>query len=110
MNAPRKLSSETVFDALGSPIRRQIMRLLARGPMPVGAIATVLPVTRPAVSKHLKLLEQARLVRHDRNGTQNLFQLSPDGFRSARHWLDGFWDEALSRYADVADRLQRDGT
>jgi hypothetical protein len=60
------------------------------------------------VSKHLKVLEQARLVRHDRHGTQNVFELSPEGFRSARHWLDGFWDDALSRYAAVAEAMQRE--
>jgi len=105
----RNAQSESVFDALGSPVRRQIVRLLSTGPKPVGAIAGALPVTRPAVSKHLKLLEQARLVKHDRRGTQNVFRLSPEGFSAARRWLDGFWDEALVRYAELAERLHRDG-
>ncbi len=109
MVAARKIQSETVFDTLGSPVRRQIVRLLSAGPKPVGAIAQALPVTRPAVSKHLKLLESARLVRHESHGTQNVFRLSPEGFQLARRWLDDFWDDALSRYADVAERSYREG-
>ncbi len=74
----------------------------------MGAIAQALPVTRPAVSKHLKLLESARLVRHESRGTQNVFWLSPEGFQAARRWLDEFWDDALMRYADLAERSCRE--
>ncbi len=105
----RRIQSETVFDALGSPVRRKIVRLLSTGPKPVGAIAKGLPVTRPAVSKHLKLLERAQLVVHESHGTRNVFRLSPQGFQAARHWLDEFWDDALARYADVAERAHREG-
>jgi DNA-binding transcriptional ArsR family regulator len=103
-------NQEATLDALGSPMRRQIVRLLAPGPMSVGEIAAKLPVSRPAVSKHLRVLEGADLVRHRSQGNRNLFQLDQTGFDAARHWLDGFWDEALSRLAAAAGRQGKRST
>jgi DNA-binding transcriptional ArsR family regulator len=97
------LEHQTLFDALGNPVRREIMRLLRSGPRPVGELAQELPVSRPAVSKHLKLLEEVGLVAHDANGTRNLYRLDRRGFDDARAWLDTFWDEALARFALVAE-------
>ncbi len=88
---------EATLDALGSPTRRQIVRLLAPGPKSVGEIAAELPVSRPAVSKHLRLLETAELVAHRSEGNRNVFQLRRSGFDSARDWLESFWDDALAR-------------
>lgn len=101
------MSAEAALDALGSPVRRTIVRILARGPRPVGELAAELPVSRPAVSKHLRILEEARLVAHDTQGTRNVFRLEPRGFRAARRWLDDFWDEALDRFSDEAERIAR---
>src|SRR5688572_22687710 len=83
----RRNAAESVLDALGSPIRRKIVRILADGPRPVGEIAAKLPVSRPAVSKHLLLLSKAELVTHEREGNRNVFRLHPSGFESARRWL-----------------------
>ncbi len=94
---------ETVFDALGNSVRREIVRILAPGPRPVGEIAAVLPVSRPAVSKHLQVLERAELVMHVKEGNRNVFRLHRDGFDAARDWLGGFWDDALARFAMVAE-------
>lgn len=95
--------SEAVLDALGNPVRREIVRILSQQGSSVGEIAARLPVSRPAVSKHLRLLEQARLVAHERHGTRNLFRLERSGFESARQWLESFWDEGLRTFALLAN-------
>jgi DNA-binding transcriptional ArsR family regulator len=90
------------LDALGDPTRRQIVESLrAAGPLPVGSIAAALPVGRPAVSKHLKVLEGAGLVTHHSVGTRNLYALAPEGFTALQQWLVGMWDTALAAFADT---------
>lgn len=91
------------LDALGNPIRRQIVHLLGGGPRPVGAIADTLPVSRPAVSAHLRVLEEAALVTFEKAGNRNLFRLRPEGFAAARDWLGAFWDDALIRFTLLAE-------
>lgn len=97
--------NEATLDALGSPTRREIIRILSSGPKPVGTIASKLPVSRPAVSKHLQVLENAKLVTHEQQGNRNIFQLNQEGFEDAKQWLDSFWQEALFRFATVAENL-----
>lgn len=92
---------DAVFDALGEPVRRQIIELLQGGPSAVGALAERLPVGRPAVSKHLRVLGEAGLVRHETRGTRNLYALAPPGMAVAQQWLVAMWDTALARYADA---------
>lgn len=94
---------ELTFDALGNPVRRTIVGILRGGPHAVGDIAAKLPVSRPAVSKHLRILEKAQLVAHEKDGTRNVFRIEATGFEAARDWLDGFWDDALARFAMVAE-------
>ncbi len=94
------------LDALGSPVRRQILTLLSPGPQAVGAIAAQLPVSRPAVSKHLQILQRAKLVSCERRGNRSLFRLQAQGFDSARAWLNTYWDEALQRFAMVAENTR----
>jgi DNA-binding transcriptional ArsR family regulator len=96
-----------VLDALGNAIRREILELLATGPQPVGDIAARFPISRPAISKHLRILEQAQLVSHSPSGTRHLFRLEGSGFDAARSWLDRFWPEALQRYAALAEQTWR---
>jgi DNA-binding transcriptional ArsR family regulator len=88
-------SAEAVFDALGDPMRRRIVERLRHGPMPVGELAAALPVGRPAVSKHLKVLEGAGLVEHRSVGTRNLYALAPPGFVALQQWLVQHWDTRL---------------
>lgn len=99
----RRDREEMILDALGNPMRRNILRILATGPHPVGRIAEILPVSRPAVSKHLRLLELAELVVHEEQGNSNVFRLNPSGFAAAQTWLESFWDTALARFSDLAD-------
>jgi DNA-binding transcriptional ArsR family regulator len=91
-----------VFDALGDPVRRRIVELLGDGPRPVGALARELPVGRPAVSKHLKILSAAGLTDHTTVGTSNRYSLRPDGLEVARKWLTHRWDTVLGAYAEAA--------
>ena len=92
-----------VLDALGNQTRREILALLRAGPLPVGSIAAHLPISRPAVSKHLRILQEAGLVGYDPKGRRNIFYLKPAGFREAKIYLDLFWDEALANFKRVAE-------
>jgi DNA-binding transcriptional ArsR family regulator len=101
-------TAETVFDALGEPVRRRILELLRDGPTPVGRLAERLPVGRPAVSKHLRVLSDAGLIEHRSVGTRNLYLLAPDGMAAAQQWLVQTWDTALAAYAaEVSRHSQR---
>lgn len=91
------------LDALGDPTRRQIFELLRSGPRSVGNLAGDLPVSRPAVSQHLRVLEEARLVTHRKNGTRHLYELDSAGVTVLRDWVDGFWNEALARFKAAAE-------
>jgi DNA-binding transcriptional ArsR family regulator len=102
-------SAEAVFDALGEPVRRRILELLHDGPAAVGRLAELLPVGRPAVSKHLRVLSNAGLVEHSSVGTRNLYVLAPGGLAVAQRWLAATWDEALASYAAEVRRSAGDG-
>ena len=92
-----------IMDTLGHQTRRDILALLKESAMPVGDLADRLPISRPAVSKHLRLLETAGLVEHRPSGTRNIFRLRPHGFDAARAYLESFWDEALEDFQRVAE-------
>jgi DNA-binding transcriptional ArsR family regulator len=91
------------LDALGDPTRRHVFELLRSGPRPVVELAAALPVSRPAVSQHLRVLESAGLVTHRKSGTRHLYELDRSGVTALRTWVDGFWDEALARFKAVAE-------
>jgi DNA-binding transcriptional ArsR family regulator len=102
-------TAEAVFDALGEPVRRRILELLHDGPSPVGRLAERLPVGRPAVSKHLRVLSDAGLIEYRSVGTRNLYALAPGGLAAAQQWLAATWDTVLSAYAaEVSRRAARD--
>jgi DNA-binding transcriptional ArsR family regulator len=94
------MTADVVFDALGDPMRRRIVAELRRGPLAVGVLADRLPVGRPQVSKHLKVLEGAGLVAFSTVGTRNLYQLSRPGFAGLQAWLETMWDTSLHAFAD----------
>ena len=91
------------MDALGDPTRRAIFERLAKGPTPVGEIARDLPVSRPAVSQHLKVLKQAGLVIDRAEGTRRLYQLDPRGIDQLRAYFDGFWMQALTAFKEAVE-------
>jgi predicted ArsR family transcriptional regulator len=103
-------SADAVFDALGEPVRRRILELLHDGPSAVGQLAERLPVGRPAVSKHLRVLSGAGLVEHRSAGTRNLYVLAPGGMAAAQQWLVATWDTVLASYAAEVSRASGAGS
>jgi DNA-binding transcriptional ArsR family regulator len=92
------------WTALGDPTRRAIFERLADRPHAVGELASELPVSRPAVSQHLKVLKDARLVVDRSAGTRRIYQLDPDGVGALRADLDRFWVQALAAYKEVVEQ------
>ncbi len=90
------------LDALGDWTRRQILEALKQGPLSVGALAARLPVSRPAVSQHLRVLKDAGLVHDRKEGTKRVYSVDPNGLADIRAYFDSFWDEALDRFAAEA--------
>lgn len=88
---------------LGDPTRRAVFERLAAGPVAVGEIAARLPVSRPAVSQHLRVLKDAHLVRVRADGTRRLYSVDPDGVAALRAYFDRFWTTALAAYKDAAE-------
>jgi len=103
------------FDALGDATRRAILARLVSGPMPVGELARDFPVSRPAISQHLRVLKDARLVIDRAQGNRRLYELDPAGFQALRDYLDQFWTLALDAFKKKAEqtpappRRRRDG-
>jgi DNA-binding transcriptional ArsR family regulator len=93
--------------ALGDPTRRAIFERLADGPRAVGELADGLPVSRPAVSQHLKVLKQAGLVTDHAHGTRRLYQLDPAGIESVRSYFDTFWHHALTAFKAAVEKEER---
>lgn len=91
------------FVALADPTRRQIFEKIARRPQSVAELATGLPVSRPAVSQHLKVLKEARLVTERKDGTRNVYRLDPRGVEAMRGYLDRFWDRALDAFKQAVE-------
>jgi len=91
------------LQALGDPTRRSVLEQLRDGPRAVGEIAAQLPVSRPAVSQHLRVLKEAGLVTERQNGTRRLYRVDPDGLAALREYLEGFWEEALASFKAAAE-------
>jgi len=92
-------TSEAAFQALADPTRRAVLDLLRRGSQPAGQIASAFPVSRPAISKHLRLLRRAHLVREHREGRHRVYQLNPEPLRAVDHWIEQyrvFWTTSLN--------------
>jgi DNA-binding transcriptional ArsR family regulator len=93
--------------ALADPTRRAVFESLRRGPASVGTIAAGLPVSRPAVSQHLKALKDAKLVADRAQGTRRMYSIDPDGLGELRRWLDRFWTDALASFKEEVERAGR---
>lgn len=100
----RSMSTDALFDALGDPTRRAILQRLREGPKPVVEIWKGLPVSRPAVSQHLKVLKDARLVIDQAQGTRHLYAVDPNGLLALRRFLETFWAQALVSFSAAAER------
>ena len=96
-------SAERVLDALGDPTRRRMLEVLGGGERSVGDLAADLPVSRPAVSQHLKVLKGAELVSERREGPRHLYAIDAAGLAALRAYLESHWDTALRSFKDAAD-------
>jgi DNA-binding transcriptional ArsR family regulator len=92
------------IEALGDPTRRAIFERLGGGESSVGELARELPVSRPAVSQHLKVLKNAGLVRERQEGTRRIYRVEPDGVAELREYFDEFWSQALAAFKEAAER------
>jgi DNA-binding transcriptional ArsR family regulator len=100
--------TQDLFAALADPTRRAIFERVAERPRAVGELARELPVSRPAVSQHLKVLKDAGLVSDYAAGSRRIYQLNPDGLGVMRAYLDGFWTRALAAFKDAAERTDQE--
>lgn len=98
----------SAFAALSDPTRREVFQRLQSGGLPVGEIARDLPVSRPAVSQHLKVLKDAGLVADRADGTRRIYYIDPKGLAAMRAWLDQFWDVALQSFAAEVARSEKE--
>ena len=98
------MAYEMALTALADSTRRAVFERLRSGPASVGEIATGMPVSRPAVSQHLKVLKDAGLVRDEAHGTRRMYEVDPSGLAELRAWLDHFWDEALNAFKAEVER------
>jgi len=96
------------LDALGDPTRRAVFERLADGPRSVGELAGGMPVSRPAVSQHLKVLKAAGLVTDHAEGTRRIYAIDPEGVRVAQAYFDQFWTSALAAFKAAAERAPKE--
>jgi DNA-binding transcriptional ArsR family regulator len=101
-------AADRVLDALGDPTRRRVLALVRHEPRSVGDIAAELPVSRPAVSQHLKVLKGAGLVVDRARGTRRLYVADPNGLAALRTYVEAFWDDALAAFAAAADEEKKE--
>jgi DNA-binding transcriptional ArsR family regulator len=105
------MTYDSALAALADPTRRRVFESLKSGPQAVGAIARGMPVSRPAVSQHLKVLKGAGLVADRPEGTRHVYYIDPNGLGALRAWLDQFWDQTLERFqaeVELSVRNQKD--
>jgi DNA-binding transcriptional ArsR family regulator len=96
----------TALHCLSDRTRRTVFERLRGGPKSVGVLAAGLPVSRPAVSQHLKALKDAGLVKDRSDGTRRVYYIDPDGLGELRRWLDGFWEEALDSFKSEVEQSE----
>src|SRR5271166_6817003 len=104
------MAYDNALAALADPTRRLVFERLRAGPQAVGMIARGLPVSRPAVSQHLKVLKEAGLVTDRPEGTRRVYCIDPHGLGALRQWLDQFWDQALTAFQSEVERGAREET
>jgi DNA-binding transcriptional ArsR family regulator len=97
----------TALEALGDGTRREIMERLRTGPRPVGELAAELPISRPAVSQHLRVLKEAGLVTERKEGTRRIYGVEPKTIADLRAYFDSFWEQALAGFKQAAEQKGR---
>jgi DNA-binding transcriptional ArsR family regulator len=94
---------QTTLEVLGDPTRQVLIERLRTGPLPVGKLAAGLPISRPAVSKHLRVMKEAGVVRMNEEGTRNFYELDLQTLDEVRRYLESFWDTSLKRFKKTAE-------
>jgi DNA-binding transcriptional ArsR family regulator len=102
------MNSSAAFNALGDPTRRAIFEKLQDRPMAVVDIADGLPISRPAVSQHLKVLKEAKLITLKPVGNNNFYELNREGILAMRNYLDKFWNDALANFKELAEKTEKE--
>lgn len=97
---------ETQLDALGDATRRAILARLLKGPLAVGKLAAAFPITRPAISQHLRILKEAKLVLDQAEGTRRVYRLNPEGFGALRRYFDQYWSTALTAFKKKVEEAE----
>jgi len=100
------MREQTILTVLADPTRQVVLQLLRHKPLPVGELAARLPISRPAVSQHLRTLKKAQLVREHRLGTRHYFSLDPAGFAQARAYIDNLWKDALNAFSAYVEEQE----
>jgi DNA-binding transcriptional ArsR family regulator len=93
------------IDALGDPTRRKLFEHLRQGPCSVSELISIVPVSQPAVSQHLRVLRDAHLVKVEKRGQQRIYQLDPVGLAELRQYVESLWDDALRAFGEEAERM-----
>jgi len=93
------------LDALGDPTRRRLFEYLRLGPCPVTELISIVPISQPAVSQHLRVLREAQLVRVEKRGQQRIYHLNPVGLAELRSYAEGLWDDVLHAFGDEAEKI-----
>ena len=99
---------QTTLEVLGDPTRQVLIERLRTGPLPVGKLAAGLPISRPAVSKHLRVTKEARVVRMTEEGTKNFYELDLQTLDEVRRYLESFWSTSLKRFKKAAEASYKD--
>jgi DNA-binding transcriptional ArsR family regulator len=99
------MTNISVLDALGDPTRRQLFERLRHGPCSVTDLITIVPISQPAVSQHLRVLREARLVKVEKRGQQRIYHLNPAGLAELRRYVEGLWDDVLRAFGEEAEKL-----
>ena len=103
------MTYDSVLTAMSDPTRRAVLEMLREGPRSVADIARDLPVSRPAVSQHLKVLKQADLVFERRDGARRLYEVDTAGLEALKSYLEDFWADTLAEFKAAADRRRKGG-
>src|SRR5215207_60733 len=93
------------IDALGDPTRRQLLEYLRHGPCSVTELISIVPISQPAVSQHLRVLREARLVKVEKRGKQRIYHLNPVGLAELRQYVESLWDDVLRAFGEEAERI-----
>src|SRR5512134_1545099 len=99
------MTNISTFDALGDPTRRQLFERIRRGSCSVTELISIVPISQPAVSQHLKVLREAKLVRVEKRGQQRIYHLNPIGLAELRIYAESLWDDVLRAFGEEAERM-----